>query len=281
MTVCVMKRPPNLRHTAGWVALLLGGTALSFGFAYQEGRFGADPHKASSGSGMRDRSLSPTAPSKEYIYLGDRLLATDEPSIAQAAPPGGVAVAACSASRVHVTWSYDAGVAAAYQVAGFVVERRSGGGNWLRVSNSSNPAQTDFLDTQLTGSTAYFYRVAARNATSEFGFSAEAAAVTGPPNTFTDDPLVPGTAMRARHVAELRQAVDTMRTCAGLGGASWQSDAVAGAIIRAIHVQEMRGRLSEALVRLGVVGPSYTDNSIEAGMFIKAVHVAQLRDALR
>lgn len=271
-------QPPRLRRIASITVLLV--LTLALGFAYQVSGLG--PQQKSRDGSSPLKGLAPSTPSKEYIYLGDRLLATDEPTAPPAAAPAGVSAASCTASRILLTWTYDATTAAAYSIIGFIVERReSAGSAWLRISTSSNASQRELLDTQLAGSTSYTYRVAARSAADEFGFSAEAAATTRAADTFTDDPLQQGMIVRAGQIAELRTAVDTLRSCAGLPAGQWSGGAVPGGVILAVHLQEIRTGLGEALDRLGLAAPVYTDSVITAGLTIKADHVGQLRNALR
>ena len=59
---------------------------------------------------------------------------------------------------------------------------------------------------------------------------------------FTDEPIVVGTTkVKAVHFTELRQAINALRTVAGLGAMSFTPPVPAAAVIvRASHVQELR-----------------------------------------
>lgn len=103
---------------------------------------------------------------------------------------------------------------------------------------------------------------------------------------FSDDPLQPGrTALQARHVVELRQAVDNVRLVAGLTPAPWTDPTLrngSATLVRAVHLLELRSRLEEALIALGYVATAYTDPDLSAGpVALRAVHIQELRDRLR
>ncbi len=98
------------------------------------------------------------------------------------------------------------------------------------------------------------------------------------PVTFTDDPLVAGTTrVKALHITELRTAINTKRTQAGLGAFSWSAAPVSGGPILASHIAELR----TALAALGVTA-NYTDPTLTPGTTrIKAVHIQELRDSVK
>ena len=103
--------------------------------------------------------------------------------------------------------------------------------------------------------------------------------------TFTDDPLVAGsTKIKAVHITELRDAINQLRTRAGLSAATWtDAQLTAGSTaITAVHITEMRARLDEARTALGLSNPTYTDPTLTVGSTsIKAIHLQELRDRIR
>ena len=103
-----------------------------------------------------------------------------------------------------------------------------------------------------------------------------------PGSGFTDEPLIPGTTfIKAVHVIELRVRIDTLRMSRGLASFAWSdSTLVAGSqVIRAAHVAEMRTALDEAYSAAEQPPPTYTDSTL-TGAPVKAVHIAELRDAV-
>lgn len=99
---------------------------------------------------------------------------------------------------------------------------------------------------------------------------------------FTDDPLVAGAAViKAVHITELRSRIDAVRQILGLTGYGWTDALTAGAsAIRALHVTELRTALDQAYTRAALTPPTYTDPNLGAGLTIKAVHLKELRDAV-
>jgi hypothetical protein len=105
---------------------------------------------------------------------------------------------------------------------------------------------------------------------------------TTPPKatvTFTDDPLVAGvTVIKAVHLAELRTAVNQIRSAAGLGAYPFTDSASSGVVVKAIHIQQLRTALDEARQKLGLSTGGWTDPSLGAGTVIKAVHFQEIRN---
>ena len=102
-----------------------------------------------------------------------------------------------------------------------------------------------------------------------------------PAFVFTDDPLVPGvTIIKAVHLAELRNAVNTMRAQAGLAPATFTDAAVPGLVVKAAHINELRAALDEAYRILGRQTGGWTD-TIGPGVVIKAVHFQEIRNRLK
>jgi hypothetical protein len=98
---------------------------------------------------------------------------------------------------------------------------------------------------------------------------------------FSDDPLASGsTPVRAAHLNELRAAVATVRSAAGLPAASFTGTLAPGVQIRAVHMVELLDSLNQALGTLGMPGLSMSPPN--AGVtLIQAVHVQRLRDAMK
>ena len=104
------------------------------------------------------------------------------------------------------------------------------------------------------------------------------------PISFSDDPLSAGqTAVKAAHINELRNAVNTLRLTNGLAPAVFtDSPLVAGATIRALHIGELRTAINAVYVQRGRAVPLYTDPALTAASTaIKAVHISELRLAVR
>jgi len=213
----------------------------------------------------------PTNPSKEYIYAGGRLVATEEPGVTLLAPASLVATTMSNLqpSQVQISWSATAG-ADHYEV------ERTTNVNTAYTQVSSNVSGTSFTDTTVSSVTAYLYRVRAVSAggsVSPFSNIDLATAIS-----FTDDTLQVGTTLvKAEHFTQLRQAVNAARaTTSNLAQATWAETITANSTtIKASHVTELRNKLDEARSSLVLTPCSYTAVSI--GALIQKAHVDELR----
>jgi len=101
------------------------------------------------------------------------------------------------------------------------------------------------------------------------------------PLSFSDNPLTPGTIVKAQHVLELRNAIDVTRFAASQSAAPWTMPLMPSTTIAAAHVLELRSNLEQALGVMHFPSTAYTDPSIPPAIVpVKAVHVQQLRTRL-
>lgn len=217
----------------------------------------------------------PGSPSKEYIYAGGRLLATEEPAsgTAPAAPTSLLAAIATQPTQVNLSWNAPSGSVDHYQV-----ERSQSGSNFTILAGS--PTTTNFSDTTASSGMAYLYRVCAVDAVGNHSAYSNIDLTTT--ILFTDDPLVAGvTTIKAQHLLELHQAVNALRATAGLGAATWTDSSPAGVMIKAAHIQELRTNLDQALSALGLTTAPYTDPTLSTAINIKRDHIAELRQRLK
>ena len=209
---------------------------------------------------------SPGSPSKEYIYAGGRLIATEEPN--PLAAPTNLVADTFSSTRIDLTWT------ATPNAHHYQVERASNLGGAFNVLNS-NVATTTYTDNTVTSVNAYLYRV--RSADAGGNLSVPGSIDVATAITFTDNPLTAGTTLvKAQHVTELRQAVNAVRAAANLGAATWTDSSLTNVLVKAVHIQELRTNLDQALNSLSLPPGSYTDTSL-SGVKIKKVHVDELR----
>jgi hypothetical protein len=190
---------------------------------------------------------------------------------AAVAAPASLNVTAAASAQISITWTASTG-AASYQV-----ERAAGVSGPFSVVGS--PASTSFTDTGVTAGKSYFYRVRAFD--SGGNPSTYSNRVLGTAITFVDSNLTAGvTPIKAVHMTELRQAVNSVRQAAGLADANWTDPNLVGATVRGVHVQEMRDSLSQALTTINADAPIFTDPALaigSGGTFIKKVHIEELR----
>ena len=104
---------------------------------------------------------------------------------------------------------------------------------------------------------------------------------TPPAVSFTDDPLIPGvTVIKAIHLVELRNAVNSWRTAAGLPAiTAWTDADPAGATIKAVHILELRNALEPALKAFGRT-PVFS-SGVAQGQPVRAIHFQELRDQMK
>ena len=102
---------------------------------------------------------------------------------------------------------------------------------------------------------------------------------------FTDDPLTSQvTPIKAVHITELREAINTLRSNNGLGAFSFTDSTLTGGVtqVRAVHLTDLRTALDGVYDALTLTRPSYTDATIVAGAtVIKKVHISEIRSAVR
>ena len=194
-----------------------------------------------------------------------------QPGEARAAvnPPTNLAVTATGNTGITLTWTAAAG-AARYQV-----ERTASASTPFTVVGT--PTATTFTDTTVTAGRSYIYRVRAIGSNGEK--SGYTKSVVSTAISFTDPTLTANvTPIKAVHFTELRQAVNSVRSAAGLAAAAWTDNNLVGAPIKAVHMQEMRDKLSQALTTLGVATPSFSDSPATPNVTpIKKAHIEELR----
>jgi hypothetical protein len=190
-------------------------------------------------------------------------------AVAAVAAPTSLAVASSSSTQISVSWSASAG-ATRYQV-----ERAGNSAGPYAVVG--NPTTNSFADGAVVAGTTYIYRVRAMDAGGQLSTYSNIVVATAV--TYTDATLTPGvTPLKAIHMTELRETVNSVRRAAALPDASWTDASLAGATVRGVHLQELRDSLSPALTALHAPVPTFTDPTLTAGGTpIKAVHIEELR----
>jgi hypothetical protein len=103
-------------------------------------------------------------------------------------------------------------------------------------------------------------------------------------SVFTDDVLVIGvTTAKTEHIVELRESIDALRAVAGVGPVSWTDPLLAPMIttIKAVHIQELRTNLNSVATTLGYSTQPYTDPALTSNIFVRKVHIEELRQRIR
>ncbi len=187
------------------------------------------------------------------------------------ARPAGLVAAAVTLTQVNLTWSVSAG-AVQYEIF------RATAGTYAPIDTT---ATASYTDTSVTAGGAWIYRVRAIDSASRPSPQSIPDAATT--IFFTDDPLVTGgTVIKSVHLTEVRQAVNAMRSAAGLSTSSFADTVLAGVAVKSVHLNEIRTSLTQARAALGLTTTPFTDPSLLPGVTTaKAIHVQELRSALK
>jgi hypothetical protein len=147
-------------------------------------------------------------------------------------------------------------------------------------SLAGSPGTTSFLDTTVAANTAYLYKVNAVDAL--LNQSPDSNRDLASTFSFTDPNLTLSTNVKAVHFAELRTAVNAVRTLAGLGAATFTDPALASSIpVKRIHLVELRSGVDAARSLLSLPVFSYADPAITATTtMVRRQHVSDLRTAV-
>jgi len=224
-------------------------------------------------------SFNSNSPSKEYIYAGGKLIATEEPNPSGSlAAPANFKATADTAGQIVLTWDQ------VQNATRYEVDR--GGtlsGSFFPIT-PTNQTAISYTDSVLFNTTiTYLYKVRASDGTNWSAFSNLDLATT---IAWTDDPIQRRlTTVKAQHLLELRNAVNAVRTAAEKSTVTnWQPGVAQQQSIKAVHITELRSYLDEALGAINPPAqPGYTDPNLTGGgtTQIKMAHVDELRRRVR
>lgn len=137
-----------------------------------------------------------------------------------------------------------------------------------------------YVDSGLTAQKAYVYRVRAIDTSNNAIVSSDPSNMAvGTAISFEFTQLL-GQPIKARHLHDVRAAVNAFRRVAHLPELNLQPTDLTGQPVSAFHVTDLRISLGEALAALSIPNPGYTDpvlNTGAGGTLVKAVHVEELQ----
>ncbi len=156
-----------------------------------------------------------------------------------------------------------------------------------RAENMSGPfvrqdirTTTTYTDTAVQTKRSYLYRVIAlRSSQSGFTISPPSNMALGTAITFEFNQL-PQKTISARHIYDLRDAVNGVRTLASLPKANWTNGNLSGHEVKASDVDEIRAKLIEARTTM-LLSTLVTDEFLQTGSNgtkVKAIHIEELQD---
>lgn len=245
--------------------------------------------------GMKRRAATPQqggsfnsgSPSKEYIYAGGKLVATQEPEYQwiDVTAPTNLVASAVSTTQINLSWNAPTGgTGYSYQI-----ERSTNYGTTSPehgFTTLTTVGGTTFTDNvpSTPSATTYIYRVRSINGQQTSSPSAISFATT---KSFAEQisNQDPGrTPIRATHFLELQEAVNAVRAAAGLAPFTWTDPQAPapGVPIRKTHMTDLRTALNQALTALGLTPQPYTDDPPVIGTTtVQKVHIDELRQRTR
>lgn len=237
-------------------------------------------------------NFNANSPSKEYIYAGGRLIATEEPAGSNNAPlaPTNLIASAISTTQINLSWSAPEG-ATGYS---YLLERStnystSPDHGFVQIATVSGISYTDTVSA--TPVATYLYRVRSISGQQQSapGILNFATTKSFQEQISNQDP--PGrTTIKATHFLELQEAVNAVRASAGLNAFTWSDPQgrapASGVPILKSHLLDLRNGLNQALSALGITPQPYTDEALAdgtlpAGTFVKKAHIDELRQRTR
>ena len=184
--------------------------------------------------------------------------------------PPVLTVTATSSSSVSLSWT------APFGATDYAIERSDSMSGPFK--NLDIVITNTFTDVTVTNQKAYVYRVRAIDTTTGEVSDPSNMAV-GTAISFEFSNLL-GQTIKARHIHDVRVAVNAVRRVAHLPELALVPPDVTGQVVSAFHVVDVRTSLGEALARLNIPNPPYTDptlNTGAGGTLVKAVHIQELQ----
>jgi hypothetical protein len=212
-------------------------------------------------------TLRVTATNNSGCAITDFVTVTIGGGSSLAAPANFVATAT-STTNVATSWSSVTGA------TGYQIWRSTDGVNFAQVGTTGS---TSYNDPTASANIAYLYKVRAGDANGNGPYSAVDLATTV---VFTDPVITTGvTRPKAAHFNELRNAVNSVRTLAGLSAIAFTAPAPGAAVsVRKAHIDTLRTGLAQARTQLAIAALTFTDPTITAASTrVKTAHINELR----
>ncbi|HEU4391518.1 MAG TPA: hypothetical protein VFV34_27255 [Blastocatellia bacterium] len=259
---------------------------------------GARKEASPAGTQIAPASLSASSPSKEYVYAGGRIIATEEPPGSGGSgcgtapsPPTGLEATAQLAQSI---WSVNLIWNATINTHHYVVQRSENVTNpsgWQTVGTptTNGTVGNPFPDGGRTANTTYVYQVFASEDAAGNCLSAASSRDIATTINYSEA-ISTGVTIRANHLLELRTAVNAVRTAAGFSPPFDWPDAsspgvtvtpASGGQILWQQVQKLRNRLNEARTAIGLQPQSFSNQPLTAGTKVFANHILELRQGVQ
>jgi hypothetical protein len=223
------------------------------------------------GSGRAQFSMTNLAVGRHYLtakYDGDASYnpATSVVFVHTVFPAGATFLdARGDATAIRVAWSPNA------SSSDYLMRRPLGPGYW---SYQGSAYSASYIDTYASAGVPYLYQLQ--------GFQGQALSNIdlGMRVSFTEDPLTPGTPVRAVHLGEIIAALNVVRNAAALASFN-PSNLDAGDSASVSQIIGIRGSINEVRSVLGVPAFAFTDDLVAGVTPIRASYIQELREAIR
>jgi uncharacterized protein YkwD len=192
-----------------------------------------------------------------------------------AAPPPAtnVVATATSSTSVQVTWSGSCATLCRVYRSRF---------NDKSTFDLAGTGVSPFTDLGVASGRAYLYKVRAFNGIESVDSNVNLANTTTYTNT-----IAPGSIVRAVDINQMRDAVDAVRTLAGMTagtytyGSGSPARIAAGTVIRAADILELRANLDAAWFGLFSLHLSFTNNIVAGSSVVRAIDFNEIRGAMQ
>jgi hypothetical protein len=199
--------------------------------------------------------------------------------------PTNLTVSFASSNGITLNWEGSWGGT----VDHYEIERSESASEPFVLIGNTRSGEATYSDNSVVNQHAYLYRVRGvqmvqtqqppecSSAFSDYSNMALGTAISfefAPPEDLKNKPI------KARHITDVRTAINAVRKAANLSPAIWLRDPVQNLEIKAQDIQEMRDRLGEALATLNISVAAYQDPTLATGPNgtpISAIHIEQLQ----
>jgi Fibronectin type III domain len=293
------KRQSRSRRRSVAVIVLILSLGLS-GLILAQWRVIRIPFSSSMPMTTPTPSLSASNPSKEYIYAGGKLVATEEPNASPSptptivpAPSNLTATAQFSGQTltgVQLQWSNPSGT-----VDHFRIERTQDKNTpFAPLPDTAGSSATTFTDINASQNIAYLYRICAVDAQGNLSTYTNVDLSTTV--WFVDEPLVSysedhanATLIKAAHFTQLRAAINAVRHLVDPNATDFQWTTTnntpapqVGGLIYASYLTDLRTNLDSALSALNLPPINYQHLTITPQVsVVYKVDLQELRDAVK
>ena len=179
---------------------------------------------------------------------------------------------------MSITWNAPSGATPAR----YHVYRTTNNITYVQV-NGETTTGISYTDASVSGGAAYLYKVRSVDASGNESVDSNKGLATTV--VFSDPTITVGsTLIKARHITELRTAINAVRVLAGLSAFAFTDSTITASFttVNRIHVIELRAALDAARVTLGMAALTYTDATIIVrATRIRAAHITELRNGVK